>query len=68
MKLNKIKLDLLQAEKGLTGAELARKAGMSRQTFSTIRQRGTCTPITAGKIAHALGVPVESLLVDRKGE
>ena len=66
MKLNKFKLDLLQAEQGLTGAELARKAGMSRQNFSTVRQRGTCTPVTAGKIARALGVPVEALMMDKE--
>ena len=66
MKLNKFKLYLLQAEQGLTGAELAQKAGMSRQNFSTVRQRGTCTPVTAGKIARALGVPVEALMMDKE--
>ena len=66
MKLNKFKLVLLQAEQGLTGAELAQKAGMSRQNFSTVRQRGTCTPVTAGKIARALGVPVEALMMDKE--
>lgn len=66
MKLNKFKLYLLQAEQGLTGAELAKKAGMSRQTFSTVRQRGTCTPITAGKIARALGVPIEALMMNEE--
>lgn len=66
MKLNKLKLDLLQAGKGLTCAEVAQKAGMSRQNFSTIRQRGTCNPVTAGKIAAALGVdPVE--IIEQEG-
>lgn len=68
MKLNRLKLDLLQAEKGLSCTQVAERAGMSRQNFSTVRTRGTCTAITAGKIARALGVSVESLLEDRKEE
>ena len=33
---------------------------MSRQNFSTVRTRGTCTAVTLGKIARALGVdPLE---------
>lgn len=66
MKINCLKLDALQAEQGLTCGQVAEKAGMSRQNFSTVRTRGTCTAVTLGKIARALGVPVESLLEDRK--
>lgn len=62
MKINKLNLDLLQAERGLTCSELAKKAGMSRQNLSTVRTRGTCTPITAGKIAKALEVNVTEII------
>ncbi len=62
MKINRLKLDLLQAEQGLTCSELAKKAGISRQNFSTVRTRGTCTPITAGKIAKALEVSVTEII------
>lgn len=68
MRISRSKLDLLQAEQGLTCGQVAEKAGMSRQNFSTVRTRGTCTAVTLGKIARALGVPVESLLEDRKEE
>lgn len=60
MKINRLKLDALQAEQGLTCGQVAEKAGMSRQNFSTVRVRGTCTAVTLGKIARALGVdPLE---------
>lgn len=60
MKINRLKLDALQAEQGLTCGQVAEKAGMSRQNFSTVRVRGTCTAVTLGKVARALGVdPLE---------
>lgn len=68
MRISRSKLDLLQAEQVLTCGQVAEKAGMSRQNFSTVRTRGTCAAVTLGKIARALGVPVESLLEDRKEE
>ena len=68
MKISRLKLDMLQAQQKLTCGQVAEKAGMSRQNFSTVRTRGTCAAVTLGKIARALGVPVESLLEDRKEE
>ena len=60
LKISRLKLDALQAEQGLTCGQVAEKAGMSRQNFSTVRTRGTCTAVTLGKIARALGVdPLE---------
>ena len=35
---------------------------MTRQNFSTIKNRGTCTPATASRIAKGLGVEVEELI------
>lgn len=56
MKINKLKLDLLQAEREMSCTQLAQKSGISRQNLSTIRQRGTCSVLSAAKIAKALGV------------
>lgn len=56
MKVNRTKIELLQAEQGMSSKELAEKAGMCRQNVSIIKTRGTCTPVTAAKLAQALGV------------
>ena len=56
MKFNTVKLNMMQAELGLTRKAIAERAGISRQNLSTIAQRGTCKPATLGKIAKALGI------------
>lgn len=58
MKLKTRKILILLAEKRMTKATWAAKCGMSRQNIGAILSRGTCTPITAGKLAVGLGVPV----------
>ena len=57
--VHRIKMTI--AEKKMSQAELAKKAGISRQSISTILTRGTCTLSTAGKIAEGLGIPVSDL-------
>ena len=68
MTINTTKVNLLKAELRLTNIALAERSGISRQSISTILQRGTCSPINAGKLAAGLGVSVadiveESLMV-----
>lgn len=62
MKINTHKINVLLANKGLTQTALAEQTGISRQSICTILKRGTCYPVSAGKIARALGVDVEELL------
>lgn len=59
MKISKQKIELILAKKNLKVIEAAQIMGMTRQNFSTIKNRGTCTPATAAKIAKGLGVDVE---------
>ncbi|MBD5130471.1 MAG: helix-turn-helix transcriptional regulator [Ruminococcaceae bacterium] len=66
MTINTTKIDLLKAELRLTNIALAERSGISRQSISTILQRGTCSPINAGKLAAGLGVPVSEII--KKGE
>lgn len=61
MKINSSKLELLTAMQGLNFRKLAEKSGVSRQSISTAKTRGTCNPLTAIKLANALGVEVEEL-------
>ena len=50
------------AELGWTKKQLAAVCGISAQNISTILRRGTCTPVTAGKLAAGLGVPVAEII------
>ena len=55
----------IRGERGLSLAELARRAGVSKQTLSSIEQ-GAANPTldTVGAIAEALGIPFRSLVTD----
>ena len=61
MKLKR-NLELLAASKGLKMSDLAEKSGLCRQNLSTIKNRGTCSALTAVKIATALGVEVTDIV------
>ncbi len=50
------------AEKGLTTVEVSKRTGISRQNFSTMKLRGTCTPVSAGKIAKGLEVDLSEII------
>lgn len=62
MNINRARIETMLAKRGMTQAALASICGLSRQSVSTILTRGTCAPKSAGKLANALGVTVESLL------
>lgn len=62
MKVSKKKLDVLQCRSGMTGAEVAAKAGLRPQSYSVVKNRGTCAAPTVAAIAAAFGVPVEEIL------
>lgn len=51
----------LMAEKRMTGVELAKLTGISRQNISTILRRGTCSIKNGGLLADALGVEIEEI-------
>lgn len=62
MNINRDKIELLAAAKGMNNAQLAVAAGMTRQNLSTIKTRGTCTALSAVKIANALHVDATEIL------
>ena len=66
MNINVTRIEVILANKGLTRAALGKMAGISRQSISTILARGSCSTINAGKIARALGVDAEELVVEVK--
>ena len=62
MKILKSKLFVIMATSGITQGDIAKKMGVSRSYISTVLARGTCSPKTAGRIAKALNVSVESIV------
>jgi transcriptional regulator with XRE-family HTH domain len=58
---------LLREQRGLSLAELARQAGLAKQTLSKVEQgTGNPTVDTLFSIATALGVPVTRLVAERE--
>ena len=62
MKISRMKLELVQADRGMTAGQIAEKARVSRQNISTIKGRGTCAPATAAKLAKALGCDIKEII------
>lgn len=62
MNISKTKIDILQGTHGINNTRLAELTGISRQNISTVKLRGTCSPVTAAKIAAGLGVNLEDIL------
>ena len=60
--MDKKKLVNLMADKGMTQAELADKAGLSRTAIYSVMKGRKPTLPTLGKIAKALGVKPSELL------
>lgn len=64
MDLNKRKIETLLAERGWSKSDYARRCNISRQNLSTILRRGSCEPITVGKLARGLGVSVSEITLE----
>ena len=62
MRIDTNKVQVLLAEREMSKTDFAAESGICRQNISIIIGRGTCTPVTAGKIAKALGVPVAEIV------
>lgn len=62
MKVDKNKVEIALAVRGMTKKALAEQSGITRQGISAILKRGTCEPKTAGKLAAGLGVAVAEII------
>lgn len=62
MKLDCLKIEMALAENGLSKSQYAERCKISRQNLSTILRRGSCEPVTAGKLAKGLGVSVSEIV------
>lgn len=61
MQLSRKKLDIARANRCMTISQLAKAAGVSATPIVNCERVNV---VTAGKIAKALGVPVEELLAE----
>ena len=56
------KIEAMLARDCVTRTEVSKRSGISRQSVSCILQRGTCSTVNAGRLAHALGVDVTEIM------
>jgi DNA-binding Xre family transcriptional regulator len=64
LKIDSFKILCLIAEKEMSKTEFAESIDYTRSNFNVILKRGTCKTHVAGKIAHALGVPVSEITIN----
>lgn len=63
MQLSRNKIDLLMAKQQITTEALAERYGASRTRIQVIFNSASVTPRTVGKLAAALGVEPEDIIV-----
>lgn len=62
MKLDQVVLDRIQKDKQITNQQLAQLVGVTPETISAIRSKGTTSKITCLKLARALNVELSEIL------
>lgn len=67
MKIDINKMRIAMANACMNTSDLKNKASIPEGTLKSILNGNNSRPATAGKIARALNVPVESILVDEEG-
>ncbi len=64
MKINREKINVAMAKQKKTVAQLAEAYGVSRSRMNIILNSQTVTPVTAGRLADALGIDVTEIIED----
>ena len=64
MKLSKARVMVILAERGMSVKDLAGVMGIQPSNLSALLNRGGCMAPTAGKVARALDVPVQEIIVE----
>lgn len=65
MKLNKYAIEILRAEKGFTVSDLSKKSRVSQPTINRGFKKDI-TPVSAGKLAKALDMPVQDIIISEE--
>lgn len=62
--LDKKKIEILQAKKGIPSEKLSTLTGLTRATIQNIKNGKPCKPVSVHKLAKALGADVTEILKD----
>lgn len=62
MKISGRNIEAALARKGWTKTKLAQESNLNTPNICMAIRRGSCLPVTAGKIAAALGVDVTEIM------
>lgn len=63
MRIDRVKMIALMAERDMTICRLSELSGISRLTISQVKSGKSCAPTTATAIAKALNVAIEEIEV-----
>ena len=65
MRIDRNKLDMVMANRCMTSNELQKKSGVPRGTYvNIVGGKRNVRPMTLGKIARALGVRAEEIMLE----
>lgn len=62
IELDRKKIDICRARKKMSVADLAKAYGVSRARMNVILNQREVTPVSAGRLADALGVDVTEII------
>ena len=65
--IDKAKVEIAQAKKGIPSGKLNELAGLSKSTYWTMMRGKPCKPISVYKLAKALGVDATEILKESEG-
>jgi hypothetical protein len=66
MKIDRKKLQIAMARACMSRNDMSEKSGVPIGTLCNMTSRGSIAPVTAGKIARALGCDVTEILLDEE--
>lgn len=62
MKINSGYIRLCIAERSMTLKDVENKGGIAPNSLASVLKRGSCSTVTAGRIARGLEIPVADIL------
>lgn len=67
LRVDKTKIEILQARKGLSVGKLITISGLTEKTIQNMKHGKPCKPLSVHKLAKALGVDVTEIIKESEG-